>query len=1101
MPLFVAMWLAVLVGLAGLPTPSRAQGIEWIRQFGTSTEDQAAGVARDSTAVYVSGFTWGVFPGQTNAGLQDAYVRKYDANGTEQWTRQFGSTGGDRAFAVAADSTGVYVVGWTSGALPGQTYLGGVSDVFVRKYDANGNVLWTRQFGTAARDGANGVAVDGSGSVYVGGYTTGTLPGQLTNAGLYDSFVRKYDTNGTEQWTRQFGQLPTGDDAVHGVAADSTGVYVGGRLLGTLPGQTAAGGYDAFVRKYNGGGTEQWTRQFGTTGNDAVNGLAADSTGVYVTGGTEGALPGQTSAGLGVRDAFVRKYDANGTEQWTRQFGTRAQDEAFGVAADASGVHVVGTAGFALPGLPSSTVGQVFARKYDANGAERATQQFGAGGSEAGTGVAADATGIYVSGHTNGRIPGQTFLGSSDAFAVKLGIPAELIVRPEGLKFSGLVGGSADHQALQIGASGGAIAWSATATLLNGTGWLTVSPPSGTATASTPSKVGVEVNFGAFAEAGLYQAVIVIRDTTRGAAVRVPVAVAVSPARSRLLLSQSSFVFRMREGGAAPPQTLRIFNGGLGDLNWTIPANLTAPQNWLRFSALSGTSSAGRLGASSTILSISGTGLGAGVYQALVPVSAPGATNDPQLASVTLHVVPAPTAASAEMSPNGMVFVAGQGGAAPAAQTLTVSNNGGGSLSFQLQATTVSGGNWLTAAPATGSAAAGPATVQVSANHAGLTGGIYRGRITATYSSGGTEDTEVVLAVSTDPVAPQRELPTAAVCAPQEMELVITSIGNGSVLSVSFPRPLLATVVDSCGSAVSNATVVANVETRSITLRGVGNGLYSETWTPERESSSVAVSFTALHSTYSTVQRSVTVSTVAAAGQVSLPAMLPDGVVEGAGFTPQRPLAPGGIISIFGSRFAASDRFATRVPLERDLDGVSVRIGNENAPLYFAGPSQINAQMPLGVQAGGSVSVVVNVGGKLTAPQSYAIAPAQPGIFIAGSNGAILDGQSRLITAANPARIGDTLQIYTTGLGETDPPAKTGEAAPAFSRVLLPVTVTVGGIESPVVYQGLAPGFVGLYQVNVVLPSTVTPGDAVPVVVQQNGIVSNPDLPATIPVR
>jgi len=98
-------------------------------------------------------------------------------------------------------------------------------------------------------------------------------------------------------------------------------------------------------------------------------------------------------------------------------------------------------------------------------------------------------------------------------------------------------------------------------------------------------------------------------------------------------------------------------------LAWTIPANLTAPQNWLRFSVLSGTASAGRTGASSTILSVSAAGLTPGVYQALVPVSAPGATNDPQLASVTLHVVPAPTAASAEMSPNGMVFVAGQGGA------------------------------------------------------------------------------------------------------------------------------------------------------------------------------------------------------------------------------------------------------------------------------------------------------------------------------------------------------------------------------------------------------------------------------------------------------
>ncbi len=63
------------------------------------------------------------------------------------------------------------------------------------------------------------------------------------------------------------------------------------------------------------------------------------------------------------------------------------------------------------------------------------------------------------------------------------------------------------------------------------------------------------------------------------------------------------------------------------------------------------------------------------------------------------------------------------------------------------------------------------------------------------------------------------------------------------------------------------------------------------------------------------------------------------------------------------------------------------------------------------------------------------------------------------------------------------------------------MTVTIGGVEAPVAYQGLAPGFVGLYQVNAVLPSTVAPGDAVLVEIRQNGIVSNPDLPATIPVR
>jgi uncharacterized protein (TIGR03437 family) len=295
--------------------------------------------------------------------------------------------------------------------------------------------------------------------------------------------------------------------------------------------------------------------------------------------------------------------------------------------------------------------------------------------------------------------------------------------------------------------------------------------------------------------------------------------------------------------------------------------------------------------------------------------------------------------------------------------------------------------------------------------------------------------------------------------------------------------------------------VVATAEGRSIPLAALGDGLYSGTWVPGQQSVSSVVSFVALHPTYPTVERSVTVSTSAAAGGESLPVLFSEGLVEGAAFTARRPLAPGGIVSLFGSRLAVSDALATRLPLDRSLGGVSVRIGEEDAPLYFAGSGQINAQVPYSVRPGESVSVVMRANGLLTAPQTYLVAPAQPGIFLAGSGGAILDGQSRLINADNPAQRGDVLQIFATGLGQTDPPAQTGEGAPSFSQVLLPVTATVGGVEAPVVYQGLAPGFVGLYQVNVLLPTTVTPGDSVEVVIRQNGIISNPERPATIPVR
>ena len=133
-----------------------------------------------------------------------------------------------------------------------------------------------------------------------------------------DAFVRKYDAAGNELWTRQFGAHAR---RVHGVAADASGVYVAGTHRQALCRARPPGiSVDAFVRRYDAGGNELWTRQFGTAGVDDAFGVAVDASGVYVAGVTSGTLPGQTSTGGG--DAFVRKYDAAGTEVWTRQFGT-----------------------------------------------------------------------------------------------------------------------------------------------------------------------------------------------------------------------------------------------------------------------------------------------------------------------------------------------------------------------------------------------------------------------------------------------------------------------------------------------------------------------------------------------------------------------------------------------------------------------------------------------------------------------------------------------------------------------------------------------------------------------------------------------------------
>ena len=213
----------------------------WTRQFGTSGGDYAYGVATDANGhIYVTGYTNGSLDG-ANAGNDDAFLRAYDPNGNTLWTRQFGTSGGDYAYGVATDANGhVYVTGYTFGGLGGAN--AGNGDAFLRAYDPNGNTLWTRQFGTSGGDYAYGVATDTNGNVYVTGSTNGVLEG--ADAG--STFLRAYDPNGDVLWTRQFG---TSSDAEH-VATDANGnVYVAGYTYGALEGANA-GFEDAFVRSY-----------------------------------------------------------------------------------------------------------------------------------------------------------------------------------------------------------------------------------------------------------------------------------------------------------------------------------------------------------------------------------------------------------------------------------------------------------------------------------------------------------------------------------------------------------------------------------------------------------------------------------------------------------------------------------------------------------------------------------------------------------------------------------------------------------------------------------------------------------------------------------
>jgi uncharacterized protein (TIGR03437 family) len=228
------------------------------------------------------------------------------------------------------------------------------------------------------------------------------------------------------------------------------------------------------------------------------------------------------------------------------------------------------------------------------------------------------------------------------------------------------------------------------------------------------------------------------------------------------------------------------------------------------------------------------------------------------------------------------------------------------------------------------------------------------------------------------------------------------------------------------------------------------------------------------------------------------PAVPAGGVVNAASFAQGVAVAPGALVSIFGSNFGvASPIGASSLPLPTTLGNVTVTMGGFTAPLVFVSASQINCQVPYELAGQTSAPVVVQSGSASSAPATMSLAASAPGIFTATlsgrTQGAILNKDSVLNTPANPAKAGDIVQIFATGPGPLANTPKSGEAAPGSplaTTVTNPV-VLIGGKSAEVVFSGLTPGLVGLWQINVVIPADVTPGDAVTVQVQHGGVSSN----------
>jgi uncharacterized protein (TIGR03437 family) len=233
----------------------------------------------------------------------------------------------------------------------------------------------------------------------------------------------------------------------------------------------------------------------------------------------------------------------------------------------------------------------------------------------------------------------------------------------------------------------------------------------------------------------------------------------------------------------------------------------------------------------------------------------------------------------------------------------------------------------------------------------------------------------------------------------------------------------------------------------------------------------------------------------AASAMAQAPVVEPGGVVDAASF--KGPAVPGSLVSIFGSNLASGIASAGAVPLPATLGGVSVSFNGVAAPLLYVSPQQINAQLPWAIPTNGAVSVVVSNGSASSAPQAVQVAPFSPALFTIAGYSVAVNPDGTLAApagatpgiASHPATPGDSLVLWGSGFGAVNPPAISGDnSMDTLRSVATPPTVTIGGVAAPVTFAGLSPQFVGVYQINVTMPSTQPAAGAASVQIQIGGV-------------
>jgi hypothetical protein len=463
--------LLVLIVFLVISLTAQAQGPPhiWSFSLGDSSWNMPHGLALDAIGNIIMVGQTGIGPQRTEMSLI-----KFGGDASLIWSNIYGDSGSFHPEGIAVDGeNNIIMTGFFKGRLDfgGDIFFGSDETIFLAKFDASGNHIWSHVYGGSYWDRGYEVCVDGEDNIFFTGSFVDTLDfgsAILTSTWGDDVFLAKLDTDGSHLWSKSFGSSQS-NESQYGKAMDidATGNVI---LMGYFENTVDFGGgtltssssyIDMFLAKFDTGGNHLWSKVLGDTSFAMVGDVTVDETSsITITGSYFDSIDfgGGMHIVVGWTDIFLAKFDSNGTYLWSHSFGDTLEDEGMGLDTDGAGNIVVagkvfGTVDFGGgPLLTGPGYEDAFIAKYDQDGNHIWSQVYGDTNQQWAHTPVVDAEGnTIVTGYFEGLIDfgggvlsptGGSWSGywDSDIFLVKFGVPpvgfcpaSYLSLAPEGV--------------------------------------------------------------------------------------------------------------------------------------------------------------------------------------------------------------------------------------------------------------------------------------------------------------------------------------------------------------------------------------------------------------------------------------------------------------------------------------------------------------------------------------------------------------------------------------------------------------------------------------------------------------------------------------------